>query len=54
VPTARPVSDKEREGFTQILFGGDRPLAGARSESAGNGAPAGRETGSFPVKGLGA
>jgi nicotinamidase-related amidase len=24
------------EGFTQILFRGDRPLAGARSEPAGN------------------
>jgi nicotinamidase-related amidase len=30
------------EGFTQILFGGDRPLAGARSEPAGNGVRAGR------------
>jgi nicotinamidase-related amidase len=30
------------EGFAQILFGGDRPLAGAGSESAGNGARAGR------------
>ena len=30
------------EGFTQILFGGNRPLAGARSEPAGNGARAGR------------
>ena len=30
------------EGFTQILFGGDSPLAGARSEPAGNGARAGR------------
>jgi hypothetical protein len=26
------------EGFTQILFGGDSPLAGARSGPAGNGA----------------
>jgi nicotinamidase-related amidase len=30
------------EGFTQILFGGDRPLAGASSEPAGNGVRAGR------------
>jgi hypothetical protein len=30
------------EGFTQILFGGDRPLAGARGEPAGNRARAGR------------
>jgi hypothetical protein len=30
------------EGFTQILFGGDSPLAGDRSEPAGNGARAGR------------
>jgi hypothetical protein len=30
------------EGFTQILFGGDSPLAGARSEPAGDGARAGR------------
>jgi nicotinamidase-related amidase len=30
------------EGFTQILFGGDRPLAGARSEPADDGARAGR------------
>jgi nicotinamidase-related amidase len=29
-------------GFTQILFGGQRPLAGARSEPAGSGAGAGR------------
>jgi hypothetical protein len=28
--------------FTQILFGGKRPLAGARSEPAGSGAGAGR------------
>jgi len=30
------------EGFTQILFGGERPLAGASTEPAGNGARAGR------------
>jgi nicotinamidase-related amidase len=30
------------EGFAQILFGGDRALAGARSEPVGNGARAGR------------
>ena len=30
------------DGFTQILFGGDRALAGARSEPAGNGTRAGR------------
>jgi nicotinamidase-related amidase len=30
------------EGFTQILFGGDRPLAGASSESADNEVRAGR------------
>jgi len=30
------------EGFTQILFGGDRPLAGASTEPAGNGVRAGR------------
>jgi nicotinamidase-related amidase len=30
------------EGFTQILFGGDSPLAGARSGPAGNGARTGR------------
>jgi hypothetical protein len=30
------------EGFAQILFGGDRPLARARSEPVGNGARAGR------------
>jgi nicotinamidase-related amidase len=29
------------EGFTQILFGGDRPLAGARSQVVGNVAHAG-------------
>jgi hypothetical protein len=30
------------DGFTQILFGGDRAPAGARSEPAGNGTRAGR------------
>jgi len=30
------------EGFTQILFGGERPLAGASTEPAGNGVRAGR------------
>ena len=30
------------EGFTQILFGGDRPLAGAGHEAAGDGTRAGR------------
>ena len=30
------------EGFTQILFGGERPLAGAGTEPAGNGVRAGR------------
>ena len=30
------------EGFTQILFGGERPLAGASTEPAGDGARAGR------------
>jgi hypothetical protein len=30
------------DGFAQILFGGDRPLAGARSEPTGNAARAGR------------
>ena len=30
------------EGFAQILFGGDRPLAGASTEPAGNGVRAGR------------
>jgi nicotinamidase-related amidase len=30
------------EGFTQILFGGERPLAGASAEPAGNGVRAGR------------
>ncbi len=30
------------EDFTQILFGGDRPLAGASTEPAGSGARAGR------------
>ena len=30
------------EGFTQILFGGDRPLGGASTEPAGNGVRAGR------------
>jgi hypothetical protein len=29
-------------GFTQILFGGERPLAGGGSEPAGNGTRAGR------------
>jgi hypothetical protein len=29
-------------GFKQILFGGDRPLAGASTEPAGNGVRAGR------------
>jgi hypothetical protein len=30
------------EGFTQILFGGDRPLAGAGTEPAGNAVRASR------------
>jgi len=30
------------EGFTQILFGGKQPLAGASTEAAGNGVRAGR------------
>jgi len=30
------------EGFTQILFGGDSPLAGAGSGAAGDGARTGR------------
>ncbi len=30
------------DGFAQILFGGERPLAGARREPAGNGVRAGR------------
>jgi nicotinamidase-related amidase len=30
------------EGFTRILFGGERPLAGGRSEPVGNGTRAGR------------
>ena len=30
------------EGFTQVLFGGERPLAGASTEPAGNGVRAGR------------
>jgi hypothetical protein len=29
-------------GFTQILFGGDRPLAGANAQPAGNAVRAGR------------
>ena len=30
------------EGFTQILFGGDQPLAGASTEPVGNAVHAGR------------
>jgi hypothetical protein len=34
--SALVIIDYQPGGFTQILFGGDRPRAGARSERAGN------------------
>jgi hypothetical protein len=35
-------SHETADGFTQMLFGGERPLAGASTEPTGNGVHAGQ------------